>query len=287
MQNEYDETIYYGVAYQDADGIIQYEISEDYMALYQFSEQCIWRNLYPTPIVSMKAEEMISSLDTVTNMQIRLDALYNSWYIFAVNLLGSFPTEDVVYEILEEDLQKTQECPTIESLQLFASLVYTAVKSKILTTQKGLEMLQWVENEKSKILKEMQDNNQEQITLYCVVYESEDAELCHYISDNQESVCREKAKHDGYAMFTTPIFQKTYNVEKQIDLLQLKTIFRKECIPLFHTGYLQELKLLKYFPSSVSEYEFDTMCNTVKDRCSRDAYEAFLTYGYRWNVKQY
>lgn len=286
------EFTYYGVAYMDTSGEVCYRISAQRKRIYQFVEQSVSNNTYPTPVLRNVAlrpapsgyEEKIK-LEVKKETARKLKDRYNKAYFEALKPLSDILPSNSAYPLLKAEMEELEGLYDTRQLQLFLGLVKTAVNSKVLTLQAEQELMRWVHDVEKQMEDDIIAKGQYKKTLSGFAYENEAGVLKYFYDAMPEVVYEEKAKYDLAGVFCTPIFSKEYHLKDMSKFIAAKKDFQSEMQMLFEDGYLELLKQIKTFPSVVPKEIFEKQSEIVKENCSKEAYHTFLSYRYRWNIR--
>ena len=87
----------------------------------------------------------------------------------------------------------------------------------------------------------------------------------------------------GYIV--TPILTITYYADSFNNLMNSRDLFKAELEKYVGEMYINLMKLFRQLPSGVDNDLYLSYQEKIKETGSKAAQEAFLYYGYLWNVK--
>lgn len=287
------EFTYYGVAYLDANGKVCYRISAQSGRLYRFIENSASEGVYPTPIVrNMVRRPAPSGHEEKIKLEVKKDTgrklreKYNSAYFAALKVLSDIAPSNAAYVLLKEKQNELDGMYDAEQLKLFQGMVRLAVDSKVLTVQAEREFSEWIADVERQMEDDIVAKGQYKKIMSGFAYINERGSLQYFYDAKPEVTYEEKAKCDRKCLFATPVFQKEYHMREMGEFPQVRKNFIAEMKEIFTDGYLDLLQQIKALPSVIPVELFTKQCDIVKEACSEEAYTTFLSYGYRWNLKQ-
>ena len=279
--------IYYGLLYLDSDGIVKHKMSKSYLELCHFSAKGAWEGYYTTPIAQI--EVLKDDIEQAIELELlgTLYHTYNNVYFTALQMLNETTVaNDMAYELLQGQ-QKFVDSSDRLQLSLFEELVRLAVESKVLTIPSSMQYKQWLCAMHEQQIQSGQSKEENEVTIYGFIYVAEDAKEYCFADINEAVVYRKKAEHDKSALFSTAVLQCSYCMRQGDTVQTIIEQFKEALMGLVSTEYLRVMQSIKRIPSVIPEHIFDGHCDIVKTMCSRTAYETFIAYGFRWNVKRY
>ena len=284
--NDANTFSYYGVAYLDVDGSVQFKTSDDYLELCHFKADGVWEGYYATPVVQMNALEIDAEQEPSVAMIAKLQNLYNGAYFEALQQLSSKEPVNSLDEVLEEYKNEIDNSDQLQ-VRLFKEVIRISLESKVLWKDAARKFLQWLEDTRTDVPNLSCGDADNTITIYGFIYENDDTEISCFASIDEASVYRKKAEHDKSALFSTEVISYMDCLQQHQTVVDVTERFIDNVLKLFLGRMLSYMRLVKNSFSNIQESEYNKLCAYVKEFCNIEAYETFLTYGFLWNVKQY
>lgn len=285
------EFTYYGVGYLDANGEVCYRISAQSGRLYRFVEHSASEELYPTPVIRhMTRRPAPSGHEEKIKMEVKRETgrkirnIYNKKFFTSLKVLSDITPSNQAYTLLKTQQDMLEGLYDATGVQLFAGLVRNAVDCKALTRKAEQEFLTWLQD----IEKQMEDDiiakGQYKKVMSGFAYINTHGNLQYFYDAKQEVTYVEREKYNLQRLFTTPIFRKEYSLKEMGEFPQVRKLFVEEMKQAFSDEYIRLLQQIKGFPSVVPAKLFTEQCENVRKNCAEEAYQTFLSYGYRWNI---
>lgn len=285
------EFTYYGIAYLEESGRVAYRISSQRARLYRFIYEATTYNIFPTPIVrfmercpapSGHEDQIKVAVKKETAKKIR--DKYNQKFFHALKLLSDVSPSNRAYDLLK-DQQDSLEGEYDESkLRLFESLMHVAVESKQLLITAELEFEKWLKDMRKQMEDDIIEKGPYKKVLSGFAYQEENGNMKYYYDAKPEVTYEAEAEYQKKGIFHTPVFQKEYWLKDTGAFFETKNEFTQEMKGLFSSEYLMMLKEIKLMPSVIAPSMFEQQLDYVKNNCSQEAYDTFVSYGYKWNV---
>ena len=285
------EFTYYGVAYFEESGRIAYRISSQRRRLYQFVRDSAVANRYPTPVIrymkrcpAPSGHEDRIKIETKIEAARKIRSLYNATFFQALKVVSNTQPSNQAYELLQEQ-QGVLEGEYDESkLRLFENLVRVAVESKQLTFMAAMEFAAWLKDVRKQMEDDIVAKGPYKKELSGFAYQGEDGRIKYYYDAKLEVTCEAEAEYHRKRVFHTPVFQKEYWLKDTGAFFMAKKDFEKELQMLLSEDYRDLVRTIKSLPAVIDVKIFSEQAEVVKNKCSKEAFDTFLSYGYRWNL---
>lgn len=286
------EFTYYGTAYIDDTGEVCYRISAQQKRLQEFVRTSVWQGYYPTPIMRYLSrrpapsghDENIKRIVKKETAQ-KIQKQYSATYFQALKQLSDVSPSNLAYPLLETERARLEGLYDAEQLQLFGGLIQLAADSKVLTLAAAMTLQQWLLDVEKQMEVDIIAKGQYKKVLSGFAYEDERGNLQYFYDAKSEVTNEEKAKQDRRGVFCTPVFVQEYWLRDMSLFPDVRRQFVAHLKELFAGGYLELYRAVKALPSVISWEQFAEQCKLVRENCSEEAYQTFLSYQYRWNIR--
>ena len=285
------EFTYYGIAYLEESGRIAYRISSQRGKLYRFIRESATYNIFPTPVIRyMKRCPAPSGQEEKIKVEVKVEtarkirALYNKTFFQALKPLSDARPSNRAYDLLKTQQDVLEGEYDESKLRLFESLLYVAMDSKQLTVHAELEFREWLQDVRKQMEDDIVAKGPYKKVLSGFAYQNKDGSMQYYSDAKPEVAYEAEVEYQIKRIPHTPVFQKEYWLKDMSSFFKVKQEFAQELKEYFSEEYWTLLREIKMMPSVIDLSTFEKQAEIVRDACSQEAYDSFLSYGYRWNV---
>lgn len=285
------EFLYYAVAYDTPQGIAC-RVSAKERAMQHFVHDAVEEGLYPTPIKRyIKRLPAPSGQENEIKIAVKKEAaravfaLYNDAYFQCLGRLASIEANDQAYGLLanwQDDLEGLYQR---DLLELYRSLVHTALESKVLTMKGYLEFKKWMGNIDRQLESDILPKGQYKKNMTAFAYKKEGQAWRYFYDAWEEVSINQKYSYDLQGYLTTPVFTRTRWLNDMNEFRAMRESFMADYQRYCEQGYLACLMQIKALPGVISQGLYEQQSALVEQNCSPEALEAFGCYKNRWNIR--
>ena len=285
------ETAVYGCAYAQ-DGEINYYISTKDETMEKFHNNCYQQNIFPTPAkYFFKRYDLLNETEEDIKARFRLETArrlkdaYPPLLFEAIHTLTKTESVNAAFVYMQELAEQLDSCFDLNQLNLFGNLAEMLFRGRLLSRESYILLNQWLSKEYEKIAVEPIASGDYRKTYSGFAYKKPDGEVQYFI-DAFPYMAREKQNifmARGYLV--TPILQITYYADSFNNLQNVGNDFRTAIEQYLGPMYMRLMAFLRTLPAGVDQALYQTYLEQIKAAGSKQALEAYLYYGYLWNIK--
>ena len=285
------ETEVYGSAYYK-DGEINYYISAKDETMDKFLRNCYQQNIYPAPAKYFsKRYDLVNDTEEDIKTRFRLSvayqlkAAYPPVFFEAVNALTAPDSKNGAFALMNELCGQLDSCFDMHQLNLFGDLVEMLFRGRLLTKESYILLNQWLTREYEKISVEPIASGDYRRTYAGFAYQKPDGTIKYFIDAFPYMAMEKQVMFMTKGYIVTPILTITYYADSFNNLMNSRELFKVELEKYVGEMYINLMKLFRQLPSGVDNDLYLSYQEKIKETGSKAAQEAFLYYGYLWNVK--
>lgn len=287
------ETAIYGSAYYNKKGEISYYLSVKEDTMDKFLSSCYQRNIYPTPAkYFFKRYDLVNDTEEDIKTRFRLNtalslkASYPPILFEALQALTANDSANSAFPLMQELTEQLDSCFDLNQLNLFYNLIEMLFRGRHLTKESYILLNQWLSKEHEKISVEPIASGDYRRTYSGFAYQKPNGAIKYFI-DAFPYMAKEKHVHfisQGYIV--TPILSVTYYADSFNNLQnKSRATFQAEMEKYVGEMYIKLMHLLRQLPPSVNNELYLSYYEKIESSGSKQALEAFLYYGYLWNIR--
>lgn len=285
------ETEAYGCAYFK-DGEPHFYISAKEETMDRFQRSCYQKEIYPTP-----AKYYINRYDTILQteeelkVQFRLDTAfllqkqYPPLLFEAIHALTGQISDNNAFPIMQELCGQLESCFDLNQLKLFNDLTDMLYRGRLLTKESYILLNQWHDKEIEKMSIEPISSGNYKRTYSGFVYRKPDGTVKYFIDALAYNTREKQLEFIAKGYLVTPILSMAYYSESFTGLDNTRDRFKAELEYYIGETYIKLMEVLKQLPASVDEELYFRYLEQIRQNCGKEAEQAFLYFGYLWNVK--
>ncbi len=285
------ETEVYGSAYYK-DGEINYYISAKDETMDKFLRNCYQQNIYPTPAKYFsKRYDLVNDTEENIKTRFRLSVAYTlkesypPVFFEAINALTTPDSKNEAFAIMNELCEQLDSCFDMQQLNLFGDLTEMLFRGRLLTKESYILLNQWLDKEYEKISVEPIASGDYRRTYAGFAYQKPDGTIKYFIDAFPYMAMEKQVMFMTKGYVVTPILTITYYADSFNSLMNSRESFKAELEKYVGKMYIKLMQLLRQLPSGVDNDLYLSYQEKIKATGSKAAEEAFLYYGYLWNVK--
>lgn len=285
-----EEYMFYCYAFKRDEQIV-YKLSESLLSIYSAYYNSVFDNVYPTPVCSLLRSTVVPAgeqiryktqfkMELIQNMQ----TLYGQPFFDAVMLFQMTQPLDTAYELLNSYLHTLS--PKAEQRQLFDGLCQQAMEAKLLSPSRHQTLLATVNRlygQPTAIIKPLSGRGKAFSGF--AYWHSAGSKAEYYFSATLEDTYSKyyQLRHKGWAC--SPIVQKSYWYDSPNDFKTIRQAFMDFLAAMIAESQLISMvDQLRALPPAVNQEHYNMMLDTLKEAAAPEAFEAFIGYGYRFNL---
>lgn len=279
----------YGCAYEE-NGEILYRISSNEEKMYEFIQNSVYENRYPTAMDSLTHTQTVLSdqyEEIMEQVKYTLARTLRQHYQALFPVLRPFaalPANHAACAMLENMVESLEGCFDERALQLLEGAIDLAFAAKVLDQNSEQALMHWIKNQRLQMQDDPVAQDKFGRTFYGFGYESQDGALKYYCDAQKVNVYE---KHQAFSMqglVVLPIFHEDYWFGSRSQLSGIKKVFRQELAQYENKDYLTFVKTLRSLPGVVPQMEFDAAINTLEKENEQAAATMLRYYRNRWNL---
>lgn len=285
------ETEVYGCAYFK-DGEVHFYLSAKDETMDKFQKQCYQNNIYPTPAkYFVKRFDLVNETEESIKHMFRLDSAYQMKEAYppllfeAVNALTANDCANSAFELMQELCDQLESCFDLNQLNLFEDLLDLLFNGRLLTKESYILLNQWLQKELEKIAVEPVASGDYRRTYSGFAYKTPEGTVKYFIDAFPYMAKSKQLEFIAKGYLVTPILAITYYAGSFGSLTKVKKDFKQALEHYVGPMYIKLMELFKQLPAGVdSDLYFDYL-QQIRATGSKAAEEAFLYFGYLWNIK--
>ena len=285
------ETEVYGSAYFKDDEI-HYYISTKEDTMDKFQRNCYLNHIYPTPArYFSRRYDLVNDTEEDVKTRFRLDiafqlkADYPPIFFEAIHTLTSEENSNEAFSLMNALSKQLDSCFDLHQLKLFGNLAEMLFQGRHLTDEGHLLLNQWLSKEYEKISIEPIASGCYRRTYSGFAYQTPEGRIKHFIDAFSYMAYEKQQTFIAKGYIVTPILTITYYADSFNHLSHSKKLFQAEIEKYLTPMYIQLMEILRKLPPSVNQKVYHSFLEEISITGSRQAKEAFLYYGYLWNIK--
>lgn len=279
----------YGSVYLK-NGERNYLLSMDAAKVYDFCENAVLDDLYPTVVAENFFKKPIPrgfkellELDLKKDTAKGLQAKYSAEFLNELKNLADMMSQDSAVDLLTEYIGSIKYTFDRMAFDLFESTLVWAMNHKKLGKKDYLILLQELNEERDSISNELRPHDVFNQTFYAVGYEVNGR--IEYIYDaRKEYVYKKKVALELEGVLVSPIIEETVFYNYKYRLFDARKDFINSLPKIFHEGYWQLLKNIKELPTKMSAQEFEAIADGMREKYGEGINETLKMYANRWDV---
>lgn len=286
---EYETEVYGSVYYKN--GEINYYISAKDETMDKFLRNCYQQNIYPTPAKYFsKRYDLVNNTEEEIKSGFRLSVAYAlkeaypPVFFEALNTLTTPDSKNEAFALMNELCEQLNSCFDMQQLNLFGNLVEMLFRGRLLTKESYILLNQWLDKEYEKISVEPIASGDYRRTYAGFAYQKPDGTIKYFIDAFPYMAMEKQVMFLSKGYIVTPILTITYYADSFNNLLNSKNQFKAELEKYVGEMYINLMKLFRQLPSGVNNELYLSYLDKIKATGSKMAVDAFLYYGYLWNV---
>lgn len=285
------EFIMYGCAYLDPkDDKLYYKISSNEDDIYNFVENSIKQQIYPSKVLSIRkryplpsgmkeivAEEVKRELARVLK-QTYPKEFFKDLYQMAEESRSN-TAADILWEMAEQ-LEGVFEEKRLDEFEEFTNYSYSCHELDIKTYQK---ICSWLEEERRNMEDDYVSKDIFQKTMYGFIYEKNGN--IKYMADAQRAnIYRNICELEERGAMVGPIYSKTYWYDRKTSLASIVAKFKDELKEKIESGHLEEIQKIRKEKSAKGKVDFLNKIDIIRTTYGDKPAETSIRYGYRWGI---
>lgn len=285
------ETEVYGSAYYK-NGEINYYISAKDDTMDKFLRSCYQNNIYPTPAKYFsKRYDLVNDTEEEIKTRFRLDTArtlktsYPPVFFEAVTALTATDSSNGAFALMNELCGQLDSCFDMHQLHLFGDLTEMLFRGRLLTKESYTLLNQWLAREYEKISVEPIASGDYRRTYSGFAYQKPDGRIKYFIDAFPYMAMEKQVMFLTKGYVVTPILSITYYADSFNNLMNSRDLFKVELEKYLGPMYIRLMELFRQLPSGVDNALYLSYLDKIRATGSKTAEEAFLYYGYLWNVK--
>ena len=285
------ETEVYGSAYYK-NGEINYYISAKDDTMDKFIRNCYQQNIYPTPAkYYSKRYDLVNDTEDEIKTRFRLSVArtlkgsYPPVYFEAINALTATESTNGAFALMQELCEQLDSCFDMHQLNLFGDLVEMLFRGRLLTKESYILLNQWLSKEFEKISVEPIASGDYRRTYAGFAYQKPDGTIKYFIDAFPYMAMEKQIMFMTKGYIVTPILTITYYADSFNNLMNSRELFKAELEKYVGEMYIKLMQLFRQLPAGVDYALYRSYQEKIDATGCKAAQEAFLYYGYLWNVK--
>ncbi len=285
------EFMYYSVAYDTPQGIAC-RVSAKEKQMHCFVHDAVENGIYPTPMKQfVKRLPAPSGRESDIKIAVKKAAagkvfeLYNDVYFQCLSQLSSIEANDSAYALLSQWKDDLEGLYDKEKLDLYRSLVYTALESKVLTMKRYLELKDWIINIYKQLESDIISKGQYQKTMAAFAYKKDGQDWKYFYDAREEVALHKKYSYELQGCLVTPVFIRTKWLSDMNEFGTMRDKFMNDFQNYCTQGYLKQFMRMKELSGVIPVELYEQQREIVARNCSKEAIAAFECYKNRWNIR--
>lgn len=285
------ETEVYGSAYYK-NGEINYYISAKDETMDKFLRNCYQQNIYPAPAKYFsKRYDLINDTEEEIKTRFRLSVAYKlkeaypPVFFEALTALTAEDCKNGAFALMNELCEQLDSCFDMHQLNLFGDLTEMLFRGRLLTKESYILLNQWLAKEFEKISVEPIASGDYRRTYAGFAYQKPDGTIKYFIDAFPYMAMEKQIMFLTKGYVVTPILRITYYADSFNNLMNSREKFKVELEKYVGEMYIKLMQLFRQLPAGVDNDLYHSFMEKIKATGSKAAEEAFLYYGYLWNVK--
>lgn len=285
------ETEVYGSAYYK-NGEINYYISAKDETMDKFLCNCYQNNIYPAPAKYFsKRYDLVNDTEEDIKTRFRLSVArtlkesYPPVFFEAVTTLTAPDSKNGAFALMQELCEQLDSCFDMHQLDLFGDLIEMLFRGRLLTKESYILLNQWLEKEYEKISVEPIASGDYRRTYAGFAYQKPDGSIKYFIDAFPYMAMEKQIQFLTKGYIVTPILRITYYADSFNNLMNSRDLFKVELEKYLGEMYIRLMQLFRQLPAGVDNALYFSYLEKIQATGSKAAEEAFLYYGYLWNVK--
>ena len=286
-----EEFLVYGCSCLEQ-GRIVYRISPKYEEIAKFVRQAAQNKLYPSPIQSIMRHHTVLTgqhqqmlYETELELAKQLQKSYHRNFFDAVEDCMNVKADDSARAMFDTLRVQLNGIFSENALRIFEDLADMAYKAKHLTEDAWTEIQTWLRKVKTQMEHDVVAKKPFVRTFYGFCYIDSRGKYQYKANAQEDIVVEEARKLKRQNFSVSPIFHKTYWYDYGIEPKVLREAFKQELMIYYDDVYWQHWQAIKALPSAVSSEQYSVLLAQIEAEGTKEEKEAFLEYGYDWNVK--
>ena len=284
------EILTYGCAFL-AKGERNYLLSSDAVNIYDFLENAVLENVYPTFLEESffkkplpKGFKDLIMLDLKKDMAKLLQSKYSEEFLRDLKLLAEEMVQNTAAVFLDEYMD-TLVC-TFDRLQfdLFEGALLWAVNHKKLELKDYYLLLGRLQEERSNLSDELRAHDVFNQTFYAAVFEQGDERKFIYDA-RKEAVYQKKYALESEGKLVSPVIQEVCFYNYEYRLADARRDFINRLSKTFHDGYWQLLRDIKRLPAKLTAAEFAERADVLSEKYGEQVKKTVKMYACRWDIR--
>lgn len=286
-----EEFIVYGCACLE-NGKIVYRISPQYHEVTQFVHQAAMDYRALSPIHSLMRREVVQTgqrdqllYKTELELASNLRAMFTHHYFDEIQQCMKAKENDEARELLNQVRVQLNGIFLADYLQLYEGLVNMAYTAKNLSSASLTEIQQWLHKVKIQMEHDIVAKKPFVRTFYGIGYIDAKGKYQYKVNAQEDIVLEEQRKIKRQNLCVSPIFSKTYWYDYGIEPKTVREQFKKELQGYYGDVYWEHWRALKALTPAISKVQYEQALARIEAQDTKEAQDAFLEYGYDWNVR--
>ncbi|MBO5139220.1 MAG: hypothetical protein J6A10_09080 [Peptococcaceae bacterium] len=286
-----EEFLVYGCSCLEGSKIV-YRISPRYEEIAHYVCQAAQKNLYPSPIQSIMRRHTVLTgqhqqllYETELELAKVLQKSYSRQFFDGLSQCISVRADDGARNFFDTLRVQLNGIFSESVLQIFEGLVDMAYRAKHLTDDTWKEIQSWLRKVKTQMEYDVVAKKPFVRTFYGFCYIDGKGKYQYKANAQKDIVVEELRKLKRQGLAVSPIFQKTYWYDYGVEPKVLREAFKQELIVYYDEVYWQHWQAIKALPSVVDLEMYADQMARIEAEGTKEEKEAFLEYGYDWNVR--
>lgn len=279
----------YGSAYMK-NGERNYLLSMDAAKVYDFLENAVLEDLYPTVVAENFFKKPIPrgfkellALDLKKDTAKAMQKRYSTEFLAELQDLADSMWQDSAADLLGEYMGSIKYSFDRMKFDLFESTLVWAMNHKKLGKKDYQILLQELNEERNSISNELRPHDVFNQTFYAVGYEVNGR--IEYIYDaRKEYVYKKKLAMELEGVLVSPLVEETIFYNYTYRVSDARKDFIKRLPQVFPESYWRVLQMIKRLPSKITGQEFQGMAVEMSTKYGEGVADTLKMYANRWDV---
>ena len=285
-----EEFLVYGCTCLE-NGKLVYRISPKYEEIAQFVRQTVHKGIIASPIQSIMRRHTVLTgqhqqllYETELELAQQLQKNYGRFFFDAVEDCMNVKADDGARALFDSLRLQLNGIFSENALQIFEGLVDVAYQAKHLTDDAWQEIQVWLRKVKNQMEHDVVAKKPFVRTFYGFCYIDSRGTYQYKANAQENIVVEEQRKLKRQNLFVSPIFRKTYWYDYGVEPKALRNAFKQELVEYYGDVYWQHWTAIKELTPRISNERYKGFLARLEVTGTKEEKEAFLEYGYDWNV---
>ena len=285
-----EDILMYGCAYLEH-GTVTYRISPKAEQIYQFQENSVLQQLYPTAVDSYvyrssvpggMREQMIHQVKLKLARQIQQQ--YPRCFFELLEPFCQTPANNSSYPLLAEMADAFDGYFNDGQLMLLEGTMKLAYTAKVLDDNGYRQLQQWLQKTRQQMENDIVVRDKISRTMYGFCYQEGNGAVKSVINAQLGKVCERRVVLEQSGKSVGPLLQRTYWMKDFNDIASAREKFKLLLEQLENEQYFKLLADIKALPGVVDAQAFEQALAQIEATGQTKAVADFKLYGQRWNA---